>query len=117
MWKVQNNATGKKSKSPKINSLKVYEKEISDPREIANELNSYFCAIAKCIQNEDPSLKNQVNTPSLEAFIKEIAKPDKNFQFKSILPNELMRATQKQKKQQVQKHPYLLLERCSVLCV
>ena len=88
---------GKRSKSAKINSLKVHGKDISGPIAIANELNSYFCATAERTQNEDPSLKDEENTPSFEAFIKEISKPAKNFQFKPILPNELMRATQKQK--------------------
>ena len=69
-WKVPNNAMGKKSKSAKINSLKVHGKDISDPTATANVLNSYFCATAERIQNEDPSLKDKENTPSFEAFIK-----------------------------------------------
>ena len=48
----------KKSKSAKINSLKVDGKDISDPTKIANELNLYCCATAERIQNEDPSLKD-----------------------------------------------------------
>ena len=89
---------GKKSKSTKINPLKVPGKDISDHTAIANELNSYFCATAERVQNEDPSLKDKENTPSFEAFIEKIPKSAKNFQFKPILPNELMRAIQKQKK-------------------
>ena len=77
--------------------MKVHGNDISDPTAIANELNPYFCATAERIQNEDPSLKDKENTPSFEAFIKEIPEPAKNFQFKPILPNELMRAIQKQK--------------------
>ena len=76
---------GKKSKSAKINSLNVHEKDISDPTAIANELNSYFYATAERIQNEDPSLNDKENTPSFETFIKEIPKPAKNFQFKPIV--------------------------------
>ena len=83
-WRVLNNAMDKKSKSAKINSLKVHRKDISDPTEIAYELNSYFCATAERIQNEDASLKDKESTPSFEAFIKEIPKPAKNFQFKVI---------------------------------
>ena len=64
-----NNAMDKKSKSAKINSLKVHGKDISDPTEIANELNFYFCATAERTQNEDPSLKDKENTPCFEAFI------------------------------------------------
>ena len=43
-WKVLNNAMGKrKSKSAKINSLKVHRKDISDSTAIANELLLFLC--------------------------------------------------------------------------
>ena len=44
-WKVLNMALGIKSKT--TNTINVKGKEISDPKEIANALNSHFCTTAK----------------------------------------------------------------------
>ena len=96
-WKVLNSALGKKTKSATINSLKIKGKDLSNPTEIANELNNYFCDTAKCIRNEDPALKSNENTPSFDAFIRKIPKGSKNFRFKPILPQDVMKAIQKQK--------------------
>ena len=95
--KVLNNAMGKKSKSEKLTHQKYTGKISLTLQQLLMNLTLYFCATAERIQNEDPSLNDKENTPSFEAFIKEIPKPAKNFQFKPILPNELLRAVQEQK--------------------
>ena len=48
-WKVLNSVLGKKTKSATINSLKIKGKDLSNPTEITNELNNYFCDTARCI--------------------------------------------------------------------
>ena len=96
-WKALNSALGKKTKSATINSLKIKGKDLSNPMEIANELNNYFCDTARCIRSEDPALKSNENSPSFDAFIRKIPKTSKNFRFKPILPQDVMKAVQKQK--------------------
>ena len=86
-WKVLNSALGKKRKSATINSLKIKGKDLSNPMEIANE----------CIRSEDPALKSNENTPSFDTFIRKIPKSSKNFRFRPILPQDVMKAIQKQK--------------------
>ena len=92
-----NSALGKKTKSATINSLKIKGKDLSNPAEIAKELNNYFCDTARRIRNEDPALKSNENTPSFDAFRRKIPKSFKNFRFKPILPQDVMKAIQKQK--------------------
>ena len=72
-------------------------KEISDPKKIANELNSYFCSTAKRVQSEDPAINRMGATPNFEFFIKKLPKSLNTFLFKRILPQDVMKATQKQK--------------------
>ena len=116
-WKVLNSALRKKTKSATINSLKIKGKDLSNPAEIANELNNYFCDTARRIQNEDPALKSNENTPSFDAFIRKIPKSSKNFRFKPILPSGCDESNTKTEKQQFWKHPHPLFKRCSTLCV
>ena len=92
-----NSALGIKTKSATINSLKIKGKDLSNQTEIANELNNYFCDTARRIRNEDPALKSNENIPSFDAFIRKIPKSSKNFRFKPILPQDVMKAIQKQK--------------------
>ena len=73
-WEV-NGALGKKPKSATINALNVNGKEIFDPKEIAHELNSYFCSTAKRVQSEDPAVNKMDATPNFEFFIKNYQKP------------------------------------------
>ena len=108
----------KKTKSATINSLKIKGKDLSNPTEIANELNNYFCDTARRIRNEDPALKSNENTPSFDAFIRKIPKSSKNFRFKPILPQDVHdESNTKTEKQQFWKHPHPLFKRCSTLCV
>ena len=92
-WEVLNSALGKKSKSATINALNVKGKEISDPK-IANELNSYFCSTVK---RKDPAINKMGATPNFEFFIKKLLKACNTFRFKPILPQDVMKAIQKQK--------------------
>ena len=96
-WKVLNSALGKKTKSATINSLKIKGKDLSNPSEIANELNNYFCDTARRIRSEDPALKSNENTPSFDAFLRKIPKSSKNFRFKPTLPQDVMKAIQNRK--------------------
>ena len=64
-----------------INALNVNGKEISDPKEIANELNPYFCSTAKRVQSEGPAINRMDATPNFEFFIK---KTTKSLQYFSI---------------------------------
>ena len=80
-WEVLNSALGKKPKSTTINALNVNGKEISDSKEIANELNSYFCSTAKRVQSEDPAINRMGASPNFEFFIK---KSTKRLQYFSI---------------------------------
>ena len=43
MWRVLNMALGSKLKTTNFNTISVKGREISDPKEIANALNSHFC--------------------------------------------------------------------------
>ena len=72
-------------------------KEISDPKEIANELKSYFCRTARRVQSEDRAINRMGATPNFEFFIKKLPKARNTFRFKLILPQDVMKAIQKQK--------------------
>ena len=45
-WKILNSALGKRSKTTTIHKLEVNDNDVSDPKKISDELNSYFCNIA-----------------------------------------------------------------------
>ena len=109
-WEVLNSALGKKSKSATINVLNVNGKEISDPKEIANELNSYFCSTAKRVQSEDPAINRMGATSNFEFFIKKLPKPCNTFRFKPILPQDVMKAIQKQKNSKSGNNPTCFLK-------
>ena len=71
MWKVLNMALGSKSKTTNFNTLSVKGKEISDPKEIANALNSHFCTTAKRVweQSTQSQIKNATDVATFESFI------------------------------------------------
>ena len=109
-WEVLNSALGKKPKSATINGLNVNGKEISDPKEIANELNSYFCNTMKRVQSEDPAINRMGATPNFEFFIKKLPKTCNIFRFKPILPQDVMKAIQKQKNSKLGNIPTCFLK-------
>ena len=74
-----NMALGSKSKTTNFNTLSVKGKEISDPKEIANALNSHFCTTAKrvCEQSTQSQIKNTTDEATFESFISKMPKTTK----------------------------------------
>ena len=73
-WKILNSALGKRSKTTTIHNLEVNDNDVSDPKKISDELNSYFCNIAENIlkDSDNPSVSNV----PFESYISKIPKPD-----------------------------------------
>ena len=69
-WKVLNMALGSKSKTTNFNTLSVKGKEIYDPKEIANALNSHFCTTAKRVweQSTQSQIKNATDVATFEFY-------------------------------------------------
>ena len=66
-------------------------KEISDPKEIANALNSHFCTAAKRVW-EQSQIKNATDVATFESFISKILKTTKIFKFRKVTPCEVTKA-------------------------
>ena len=87
-WKILNFDLGKRSKTTTIHKLEVNDNDVSDPKKISDELNSYFCNTAESIlkDSDNPSVSN---TP-FEPYILKIPKPDSLFKFKCVAPNDIV---------------------------
>ena len=75
-----NMALGSKSKTTNFNTISVKGKEISDPKKIANALNSrHFCTTVKrvCEESTQSQIKNATNVATFESFISKIPKTTK----------------------------------------
>ena len=59
-WKILSSALGKRSKTTTIHKLEVNDNDVSDPKKISDELNSYFCNVAESIlkDSDNPSVSN-----------------------------------------------------------
>ena len=77
-WEFLNQAIGKNSKSnSNISDIRVHNKIISDPIEIANNFNDFFSSIAENIVSEIPPTRAKP-----EDYMNEY--PDLNFAFKQV---------------------------------
>ena len=87
-WKILNSALSKRSKTTTIHKLEVNDNDVSDPKKISDELNSYFCNIAENIlkDSDNPSVSNA----PFELYILKIPKPDSLFKFKRVTPNDIV---------------------------
>ena len=87
-------ALGSKSKTTIFNTISVKGKEISDPKEIANALNSHFCPTAKrvCEQSMQSQIKNATDVATFESFILKMPKTTKIFKFRKVTPTEITKA-------------------------
>ena len=94
-----NMALGSKLKTTNFNTLNVKGKEISDPKEIANALNSHFCTTAKRVweQSTQSQIKNATDVVTFESFISQMLKTTKIFKFRKVTPGEAMKAIAKLK--------------------
>ena len=79
---------GKRSKTTTIHKLEVDDNDVSDPKKISDELNSYFCNTAENIlkDSDNPSVSNA----PFEPYILKIPKPDSIFKFKRVTPNDIV---------------------------
>ena len=87
-WKILNSASGKRSKTTTIHKLVVNDNDVSDPKQISDELNSYFCNIAESILKD--SYNTSVSNAPFEPYILKIPKPDSLFKFKRVTPNDIV---------------------------
>ena len=92
-------ALGSKSKTTNFNTLSVKGKEISDPKEIANALNSHFCTTAKRVWEESTQsqIKNATDVATFESFISQMPKTTKLLKFRKVTPGEVTKAIAKLK--------------------
>ena len=87
-----NMTLGSKSKTTNFNTLSVKGKEISDPKEIANALNSHFCTTAKRVwkQSTQSQIKNATDVATFESFISKMPKTTKIFKFRKVTPSSIV---------------------------
>ena len=59
-WKILNSVLGKRSKTTTIHKLGISDNDVSYPKKISDELNSYFCNIAEDIlkDSDNPRVRN-----------------------------------------------------------
>ena len=102
-WKILNSALGKRSKTTTIHKLNVNDNDVSDPKKISDELNSYFCNIAESIlkDSDNPSVSNA----PFEPYILKIPKPDSLFKFKRVTANDIVYHVAKLKQVDPEKSP------------
>ena len=74
-------------------------KEISDPKEIANALNSHFCNTAKRVweQSTQSQIKNATDVATFESFISQMPQTTKIFKFRKVTPGEFTKVIAKLK--------------------
>ena len=108
-------ALGSKSKTTIFNTLSVKGKEISDPKEIANALNSHFCTSAKRVweQSMQSQIKNATDVATFESFISQMSKTTKIFKFTKVTPGEVMKAIARLKNSRARVIPSRLLKDAS----
>ena len=87
-WKILNSALGKRSKTTTIHKLEVNDNDVSDPKKISNELNSYFRNIAENILKDSDN--SSVSNAPFEPYISKIPKPDSLLKFKNVTPNDIV---------------------------
>ena len=68
--------------------MEVNDNDVSDPKKITDELNSYFCNIAEDILKYSDDLS--VSNAPFEPYISKIPKPDSLFKFKRVTPNDIV---------------------------
>ena len=87
-------ALGSKLKTTNFNTLRLKDKEISDPKKIANALNSHFCTTAKRVweQSTQSQIKNATDVATFESFISQMPKTTKIFKFRKVTPGEVTKA-------------------------
>ena len=88
--------------------MDVNDNDVSDPKKISDELNSYFCNIAENIlkDSDDPSVSNA----PLEPYISKILKPDSLLKFKRVTPNDIVYHVAKLKTSRSRKIPARFLK-------
>ena len=66
-------------------------KEISDPKDIANTLNSHFCTTVKRVweQSTQSQIKNATDVATSESFILKMPKTTKIFKFRKVTPGQV----------------------------
>ena len=88
-----------KSKTANFDTISVKGKKISDPKEIANALNSHFCTTAERVWEESTQsqTKNATNAATFESFISKMPETTKIFKFRKVTSTEVTKATAKLK--------------------
>ena len=87
-WKILHSALCKRSKTTTIHKLEVNDNNVSDPKKISDELNSYVCNTAENIlkDSDSPSVSNAL----FEPYILKIPKLDSLLKFKCVRPNDIV---------------------------
>ena len=83
-WKLINELLGKNNKANNIAQLKIDNTIITDGRMIAESFNDYFVNIGAKLANE---IENNTLDPVLSHNV--ITRPDIQFKFSEINPNEV----------------------------
>ena len=84
-WKTLNEALGRNSNKPKINTLIINKKETSFPQEIATVLNNHFTDIAKKVLAENSTEMELITEiPSVNDYLLSINLGRRMFKFKKI---------------------------------
>ena len=89
---------GYKSKTTTINAMKIDRNEFSNPSDVANILNRYFCITSKRIQEEALSKElHSQSSAAFESFVTKILKASGTFKFMEITSSVVTKDTGKLK--------------------
>ena len=70
---------------------------LSDPQQIANELNEYFCNTAKRVEEEFAQFNDKVRALDSSAYLTYLPKNSRIFHFRRITPTDIVKPIAKLK--------------------
>ena len=73
-WKTINQLVNKRSKTTKISTIREGDRVISDPTEIADSMNQFFCSVGKDLNDKIPNKENPLLTSNYGERKKDVEK-------------------------------------------
>ena len=86
-WKTINQLVNKRSKTTDISTIREGDRVISDPTEIADSMNQFFCSVGKDLSDKIPNKENPLLTGNYGERKKDVEK----FAFIPVNPENVMK--------------------------
>ena len=86
-WRTINQLVNKRSKTTEISTIREGDRVISDPTEIADSMNQFFCSVGKDLSDKIPNKENPLLTGNYGERKKDVEK----FAFIPVNPENVMK--------------------------